>query len=84
MTPEEIQIRELAGDDFDLSSDEEVVTVLKRRFNIYLPQRRNLVESLSHTNSDHEIIDLLLRYKGTAMPPNAAARNHSGPTTYAS
>lgn len=63
MTPEEIRIRTLAGEDFDPNSDEEVVTVLKRKFNIYLPQRRNLVESLSHTNSDHEIIDLLLRYR---------------------
>lgn len=76
MTPEELQIRKIAGDDFDLTSDEEVVTVLKRRFNIYLPQRKNLVESLSHTNSDHEIIDLLLRYKGTAAEQGATARSH--------
>ena len=63
MTPEEFRMRSLAGDDFDPDSDEQVITVLKRRFNIYLPQRRNLFESLSHTNSDHEIIDLLLRHR---------------------
>ncbi len=67
MTPEEFNLRRicnLAGEDFDPNSDEEVVTILKRKFNIYLPQRSNLVDSLTQTNSDHEIIELILRYRG--------------------
>lgn len=69
MTPKQFNLRRiciLAGEDFDPDSDEQVVTVLKRKFNIHLPQRRNLLESLSQTNSDHEIIELLLRYRGAA------------------
>jgi DNA polymerase I-like protein with 3'-5' exonuclease and polymerase domains len=73
MTPEEIRLRSLAGTDFDPDSDEQVVSVLKRKFNIYLPQRKNLFESLSHTNSDHEIIDLLLRYRGGGAPEGMSA-----------
>lgn len=67
MTPQEFNLRRicnLAGEDFDPNSDEQVVTVLRRKFNISLPQRKNLHESLSQTNSDHEIIELILRYRG--------------------
>jgi DNA polymerase I-like protein with 3'-5' exonuclease and polymerase domains len=67
MTPQEFSLRRicnLAGEDFDPNSDEQVVSILKRKLNISLPQRRNLVESLTQTNSDHEIIELILRYRG--------------------
>ncbi|MBU2984555.1 hypothetical protein KO528_04300 [Saccharophagus degradans] len=47
----------------DPSVDEEVVSMLKRKFNVYLPQRRSLDESLSAAKSDHEIIELILEYR---------------------
>lgn len=68
MTPKEFNLRRicnLAGEDFDPSSDEQVVDVLKKKFNIFLPQRRSLADSLTQTNSDHEIIELILRYRET-------------------
>lgn len=46
----------------DPSVDEEVVSMLKRKFNVYLPQRRSLDESLT-AKSDHEIIELILEYR---------------------
>jgi DNA polymerase I-like protein with 3'-5' exonuclease and polymerase domains len=57
------RIRNLVGEDCDLDSDEQVTNILKRRFNIYLPQRRTLTEALRQTNCDHEIIDLLLKQR---------------------
>lgn len=52
-----------AGKEFDPLADKAVVEVLKSKFNIYLPQRASLNESLSSVKSDHEIIGLLLQYR---------------------
>ena len=52
-----------AGKDFDPNSDEQVTEVLKENFNIQLPQRRSMNESLAAVASDLEIIDLILKYR---------------------
>ena len=52
-----------AGQTFDPDSDAEVEAVLRRKFDIRLPQRRNMNESLASTKSDHEIIELILKYR---------------------
>lgn len=52
-----------AGKIIDPDSDAQVVDVLRYKFNIYLPQRRSMNESLASTTSDHEIIGLLLKYR---------------------
>ena len=52
-----------AGRDIDPNSDEQVEDVLRSKFNIYLPQRKSMNESLSSANSDHEIIGLILKYR---------------------
>lgn len=52
-----------AGRNFDPDVDGQVVEILRTRFNIHLPQRRTLNESLASANSDHEIIRLLLQYR---------------------
>lgn len=49
--------------EFDPSVDEDVVDVLRSRFNILLPQRSSLNDSLESSASDHEIISLLLKYR---------------------
>ena len=48
--------------EIDVSSDQKVVEVLRDKFNIRLPQRKNIVESLKASVSDHEILDLLISY----------------------
>jgi DNA polymerase I-like protein with 3'-5' exonuclease and polymerase domains len=52
-----------AGKEFDPSVDRQVEEILRSKFNIHLPQRRSINESLASTISDHEIIDLLLQYR---------------------
>lgn len=52
-----------AGEDFDPKLDEIVIDILARKFDIKLPQRRSLDESLSATICDHEIISLLIKYR---------------------
>ena len=52
-----------AGKDIDPTSDEQVGEILRNKFNIILPQRRSLDESLSSTSNDHEIIDLIIKYR---------------------
>ena len=52
-----------AGADLDPSVDESVVSILRSQFNIHLPQRASLDESLKSSNSDHEIIELILQYR---------------------
>ncbi len=52
-----------AGQTIDPDSDVQVESMLRTRFNIRLPQRRSMNESLSSTISDHEIISLLLKYR---------------------
>lgn len=47
----------------DLSSDAEIKRLLRERFDIRLPQRRTLEESLQAVASDHELLPLILRYR---------------------
>lgn len=52
-----------AGQTIDLESDAEIVTVLRQKFDIRLPQRPSMQQSLMSTKSDHEIIGLILQYR---------------------
>jgi len=54
------------GQALDPNSDSQVEEALRIRLNIYLPQRPTLDEALFSSNSDHEVIELLLKYR--AMP----------------
>ena len=51
------------GVNFDPSIDEEVSGILRSKFDIHLPQRTSMEESLRATKSDHEIIELILQYR---------------------
>jgi DNA polymerase I-like protein with 3'-5' exonuclease and polymerase domains len=57
------KISNYTHENFDPSIDEDVITMLRNNFNIHLPQRSALNESLSSTASDHEIIELILEYR---------------------
>lgn len=52
-----------AGKDLDPIIDDQVEKVLRSKFNIQLPQRASLNESLASAISDHEIIGLILKYR---------------------
>jgi hypothetical protein len=52
-----------AGKEFDPTVDEHVAAVLRSKFNILLPQRASLNESLASVTSVHEIIGLILQYR---------------------
>ena len=52
-----------AGREVDPNSDEQVVEILRNKFNILLPQRRSMNESLAAVTSDHEIIGLIIKYR---------------------
>ena len=52
-----------SGKEIDPSSDEQVLNILRSKFNINLPQRRTLDEALASSGSDHEIISLLIKYR---------------------
>ncbi len=52
-----------AGKEFDPDRDEQVREVLRNKFNILLPQRRSMDESLADVASTHEIIDLIMQYR---------------------
>ncbi len=51
------------GKDFDPTVDKQVAEVLRSKFNIHLPQRASMNESLASGISDHEIIGLILQYR---------------------
>ena len=57
------RIRIYTNKDFDPTIDEDVVQILRNKFNIYLPQRSTLNDSLSSTASAHEIVELILKYR---------------------
>mgnify|MGYP000028697406 CR=1 FL=1 len=57
------RIRIYTGKEFDPSVDEQVLDVLRNKFNIHLPQRTSLNEALTSAISDHDIIDLILQYR---------------------
>ena len=50
-----------AGKNIDPNSDEQVEDILRSKFNIHLPQRNSMNESLTSATSDHEIIGLILK-----------------------
>lgn len=52
-----------AAKDFDPTNDVQVAEVLRYKFNIHLPQRTSMNESLASAISDHEIIGLILEYR---------------------
>lgn len=52
-----------AGKEIDPHSEEQVVNILRDKFNIHLPQKRTLNESLASSGSDHEILTLILQYR---------------------
>ncbi len=52
-----------AGREVDPTSDKDVQEVLRTKFNIHLPQRRTMDESLAATIGDHEIIHLIRQYR---------------------
>jgi DNA polymerase I-like protein with 3'-5' exonuclease and polymerase domains len=52
-----------AGKNIDPNSDKDVVEMLRNKFNIHLPQRQSMNESLSAVNSDHEVLQLLIQYR---------------------
>ena len=52
-----------SGKEIDPNSEEQVINILRDKFNIHLPQRRTLDESLSSSGSVHEIVNLILRYR---------------------
>ncbi|AUM10994.1 hypothetical protein Kalk_00400 [Ketobacter alkanivorans] len=53
-----------AGKEIDPDSNVQVQELLRSKFNIHLPQRKSFDESLASTISDHEIISLILKYRG--------------------
>jgi len=57
------RIRIYAGKEFDPTVDKQVEEVLRSKFNIHLPQRTSINESLVSATSDHEIIGLILQYR---------------------
>lgn len=54
------------GGNIDPNSDQQVVQVLRDKFNIRLPQRKTILESLKASISDHEILGLLIKYRALA------------------
>lgn len=56
-------ICEYTNKEFDPNTDSDVLALLRNKFNIYLPQRSSLDDSLTATASDHEIIELIIKYR---------------------
>jgi DNA polymerase I-like protein with 3'-5' exonuclease and polymerase domains len=52
-----------AGQKLDPDSDMQVEEILLRKFNIHLPQRRSMNESLIAAISNHEILSLIIQYR---------------------
>ena len=61
------RIAVFAGTAIDPNTDSEVIEMLKRRFNIHLPQRPTLDEALKACISDHEIINLISDYRAISQ-----------------
>ena len=57
------RIHIFAGKEIDPNIDTQVHEMLKEKFDIMLPQRRSMNESLDATTSDHEIVGLILKYR---------------------
>lgn len=52
-----------AGLNFDPMADDQVKSLLRSKFNIRLPQRLSMNESLESSNSNHEIVHLILQFR---------------------
>lgn len=52
-----------SGKEIDPNSEQQVINILKDKFNIQLPQRRTLNESLTSSSSEHEVVSLILQYR---------------------
>ncbi len=52
-----------AGQIIDPNSDSQVEEILLRKFNIHLPQRRSMNESITAAISTHEILSLIIQYR---------------------
>lgn len=57
------RINIFANKDLDPNIDADVLKVLRNDLNIRLPQRSTLNESLACAASDHDIIQLILKYR---------------------
>ena len=57
------RIKIYAGREIDLDSDKEIQEMLRTKFNIHLPQRQTMKESLGAAINDHEILSLILQYR---------------------
>lgn len=57
------RIRVYAHAEIDPCVDEQVKAMLKSRFNILLPQRPSMNQSLLSAKSEHEILALILEYR---------------------
>ena len=57
------RINVYAGKNIDPNADKDVEDMLRSKFNIYLPQRPSMNESLNAVNNDHEILQLLIQYR---------------------
>lgn len=65
-----------AGRELDPTVDAQVAEVLRENFNIYLPQRASVNESLASTTSDHEIVRLILQYRTMGSKEGAQLGAH--------
>ena len=54
-----------AGKQIDPLSDEQISETLHDKFEIMLPQRRTMNESLAASTSDHEILKLIIQYRAS-------------------
>ena len=54
-----------AGKPIDPLSDQQVTEVLHNKFEIMLPQRRSMDESLAAVTSDHDIVKLIIQYRSS-------------------
>ena len=52
-----------AGKNIDPAVDKQVEEMLRNKFNIHLPQRPSMNESLAAVNSDHEVLTLIKDYR---------------------
>ena len=57
------RIKIYLGGEVDPNSDAQITELLRDKFNVVLPQRRSMNESLRDCTSDHEIVGLILKYR---------------------
>lgn len=55
-----------AGMEIDPTIDSQVAELMKRKFNVSLPQRASFDDALSATICDHEIVSLIIKYRSMA------------------